>query len=209
MRKALLIAVTSALLCSLLVASVRAGEGYSTLFATFNSASFTDITLDEIYEGSFSADISNKLTQYSDKCAVLQFSNQTGSCEALQLQMFGSKVVDFLYVAQASNIKIGTTTLATLNDTISLRISGSQLDITVGDTIVVEDFYCNFNVSVYSAKGASTNVTTDGFMQVEIGGGLGGSMMNSITDYLPMILEFSMLGMIVGLIAKFGKGQHR
>lgn len=83
-------------------------------------------------------------------------------------------------------------------------------NLTDSDVAVIEDFAFSIDIGAVCAMGSSNYVATAGYVNVETSGGLGGAsgMTGTLTTWLPIMLEFAIIGMIFGMIRKFGWGVH-
>lgn len=85
--------------------------------------------------------------------------------------------------------------------------SDGDLFVWTDDKTYIDDY----NLGTFTMRYVSACGLTDsfeaGYLSVRMGSSFGGgSMMDSIGGWLPIIVQFAMLGLVMGLIKKFGRG---
>lgn len=207
LKPLMLCAVLACLLIVASVSCVHASFAASPIYTFFNSATHTNYDMGE--SDWLTVWFSNKMTMNASHVAIVQFGNSTGSMLGIQFQLFSNKICDVIYVNGAGNTKIAETTLGTLNDSIELDCSSDSLSVYVNDVALIEGFSMQNNWQYCAVYGA-TGTATGGYMQIStngVGGGSSGAlgMTSAITQWLPVIIQFVMLGMVIGILKKFGR----
>jgi len=214
-RRTLLIATTM-LLLSLSVSIAYASYVNSIMYTKFNLPdAWQDYALDQRYTY-LTADIKNHLTfNVTGTWAKVYFANDTsGSSEGVNL-LFGDDGVTLkvYYVQEPSEVLIGTGTYTLTGNVSTTRVvfSGNKVDVYSNfgnralQTKIVDGFSLNQTVADLRVRGTSSNTVEDGYMQVSINTGTVSSMTGTVTAFVPLIVTFAMLGMVLGLLKKFGK----
>jgi hypothetical protein len=217
-RKTLLILSVLAVLCVALVAPVYAAYSNSIIYTKFNSLTWTDYSLGQSYSY-MTADVKTKLTFEGTPgvSAKIAFSNDTAGDPSGIILVFGDdeSTLSVYYNQGADEVLIGSGTYTNDgNATTRIVFSGGKLDIYTRYGIrgsqaqIVDGFSFNENFAYLRVKGTDTNTTTNGFAQVDVNAGASGgagNMSNIVMGFLPVIVLFAMLGVVLGLLKKFGK----
>ena len=200
-----------------------AGASWSTTFiyTKFSTTDTTAIALDDTYS-SWSFVVYNHLTYVNATSeAKLIFSNTTEAAkEGLMLTMKQAGVADGLkvyYKVGDSDIELASATWDA-DDEVTCHVSSGLLSVTLydnstdSDVAVLEDFAFSVDISAICASASAASGCSAGYVNVVSGYGIAGGsggMTSTITEWLPIILEFAIIGMIFGMVKKFGWGVHR
>jgi hypothetical protein len=186
----------------------------SWVWTPFNSPawSYYQFQDDDKGDKSFTATITDKLLNGSDmQWAKVAFMNSstTATRQALILQFhmtantYGGTLT-VLYcdgvlseadvVLASGTYDINSTTVTLANGLISVH---TQTD---GD--LVKDFGFDEDVCVVGIEGGS-NYVSNGFLQVLFNAGTG-AIGNTVMEWMPLVITFAMLGVVLGIIKKVG-----
>jgi hypothetical protein len=207
------------LLLVALAAPVYASYATSIMYTKFNLPNaWQDIALDQTYNH-LTADIKVYLDfNVTGTWAKIYFANDTsGSSEGINL-LFGDDGVTLkvYYVQEPSEVLIGTGTYTLTGNVSTTRVvfSGSKLDVYTHyenrtlRTKIVDGFSLSTPIANIRARGTSTWTVENGYVQVNVNvgaSGLSGSTTDIVMSFLPVIVTFAMLGMVFGMLKKFGK----
>lgn len=216
-RKALLTTATVLLLCIAIIAPVCAAYSNSIIYTKFNSLTWTDYALDKNYTY-LTADIKTKLTfgTLGTSAKIAFFNDTTGNPSGITLIFGDDTHTLYVYYSQGlDEVLIGSGTYTNDgNSTTRLVFNDNKLTIyanygnKASQAKIVDGFSFNEDIAYLRVKGTDTNTTTNGYAQVDINAGvsgLSGSATSILTDFFPVIILFAMLGMVIGLLKKFGK----
>jgi len=208
--------ITSVLLLSLLVvltvSFAHCSFGTTPLYDKFNSATPTFEQFDTNYT-SISAQLTCHLTfnaTTEGALAKIGFYNgsDANSNKGIFIYLYKTKVLDIYYCLGATDVKIGTDTVTNVTDPITIEqdsddkisVSWEHADVT---TTVLEGYICQ-NTWQYVGYGGVTDSATDGWFEIQVGGGFG-DITSSMTNILPAIISLAMLGCALGMIKQFGR----
>ncbi len=218
-RRTLLIVATLALLCAT-ISSAYASYATSIMYSHFNTAnSWVDYALDKTYT-SLTADLKCHLTFNSTGTpwAKVYFANDTsGSSEGINILFSNDgSTLDVFYIQEPTEVLIGTGTYTCTGNVSTTRVvfSGTKLDVytnygvKASQTKIVDGFSISTPIADLRVKGSTAYVATDGYMQVNVNTGISGITSGTtdiVVQFMPAIVTFAMLGLILGMLKKFGK----
>lgn len=210
-RTALLLTLLLALCASII--PVYASCVRSISYTVFNSLTLTAYKLDKNYTQGFYAKIINNLVYNTttNKAAIarLHFGQSSGSGAYVELSFWPNKELHVWYNDGSSSTEIGVSKWETGNLT--------QVYVTKDGVLSVRDYKGNYAVKNYGI-GAVTlyyvgghgevtaKICNSGYLTIEVSdyGAYGGSATDVVMKWLPIIITFAMLGMVLGIVKKFG-----
>jgi hypothetical protein len=217
-RRILTVAMLALLLVAI-AAPVYASYATSIMYTKFNLPNaWQDIALDQTYTH-LTADIKVHLTfNVSGTWAKIYFANDTsGSSEGINL-LFGDDGVTLkvYYVQEPSEVLIATGTYTLTGNVSTTRVvfSGTKLDVYTNygnrtlQTKIVDGFSLSTPIADLRVRGTSTGTVQNGYVQVNVNtgvSGVSGSTTDIVIQFVPVIVVFAMLGMVLGMLKKFGK----
>ena len=205
-KKTLLIAISTVLLCGLIASASASYFVKSWTYPAFNNANFTCYNFADENKGdtSFTATVQNHLT-YLKEWSKVMFMNSSDDATrtALILMFTNTSVLKVYYCADtavgASDVLLATGTWD-INSTI-VKLSGQKISVyTKTDGWLLKDFGFDQDVCTIAVCGG-TGYVSAGYMQVGFNTGAG-AMGGTIQQWLPTIISFAMLGMVIGLLKK-------
>ena len=207
-RRTLFSAVIAALSVALLVASAEAAFSASITYSKFNSGSWTYYDMGTSYS-SFVTNVTNRLTYNTTtnqwaKVAFLNSSSGTATGIVLTFKKASNALEVYSLentVLGAADILIGTGTWDENNTKVTL--SGSKLNVWDANGLLVSDFVISEPVRYLGVVGGPYYVQ-GGYLSVGVNAGLAGATA-TVTEFIPVIVTFAMLGMVLGMLKKFGK----
>lgn len=219
-KRRILTVATLALLCIAIVAPVYASYATSVMYSDFNTVdAWVDYALDKTYT-SLTADVKCHLTfnATGTPWAKVYFANDTsGSSEGINI-LFGNDGITLkvYYIQEPNEVLIGTGTYTRTGNVSTTRVvfSGTKLDIYTNygnkalQTKIVDAFSLSTPIADLRVRGNTAYVATDGYMQVNVNtgvSGVSGSTTDVVVQFIPVIVTFAMLGMVLGMLKKFGK----
>ena len=210
MRRTLLLqAAFLVLFLACLFGSAYASYSTSIIYAKFNSTAWYTENLDEAYT-SIGINVKCYLTFNSTgtPAAKVAFMNETVYVKGIIILFYKDNTEKVYLNDGVDEIQIATGTWTKGN--ITRVVLGSQ-KVTIYDhygedsqTTVLDGFSFDKAFANVRVKGATAFTATDGYMQVDVGGGVG-DLSGSMTEWMPSIISLMMLGMIVGLLKHFGE----
>jgi len=220
-RKTLLIVGLLATLCASIAAPVYAAYATSIIYSDFNSTTWTNNVLDKEYT-TMTADIDVRLAIVTNQWAKFAFTNQTSDNDATSdpsgiiLVFNDAGTVTAYYMVGATEVEIGTGTYTDQANITSARLvlSGGKVSIYADygnratQQTLVNGFSFSEGINTLRVKGTNETTTTGGYAQVDVNVGavgIGGNIIDTMSAYIPIIVLFAMLGMVLGLLKKFGK----
>ncbi len=217
-KRQILTVALLAVLCIAIAAPVYASYTTSLMYTNFNSTSWTSYALDQDYTA-LTADVKVRLTyNVTGSWAKVAFMNDTGDTPMGILLAFSDddSTVTVYYVNGATEVEIATGTYTdTVNATTTrLVLSGNKVSIytnygnRTSQQTILSSFSFNEPMSYLRVKGSDVNTASNGYVQVNVNtgaSGISGSTTDTVMQFVPVIVTFTMLGMILGLLKKFGK----
>jgi len=211
------------LLMASLTALAHADTIHSFGYTVFNSTSETWVQLDDNYT-SWSIKISNKLTYNTTASCpamiIISTINTTGfgvakKAVTVTMSKNASGITNVLSIhvydysaTPISLVSVQPFSYLTTPIVVSLSNDG-WLSVGTEDnsTSIIEDFALGDLEAQFVGATGITKLATAGYVTVEFGSaGFGTTNYSAtVTDWLPLIIQFAMLGMILGLLKKFGK----
>lgn len=207
-RRTLTAALVAALSIALLVASATAAYNVSITYPKFNSGTWTYYDIGAAQDNIIS-NVTNRLT-YNETTAewakVAFLNSSSGTATGIILQMkYTSNVLNVYYVENAvlgaSDVLIATGTWG--ENSTKIVLAGDKLDVYDANGLLVNDFAVAPALEYIGATGG-TNYVTGGYVGVGVNQGTAGATA-IVTGFIPVIVTFAMLGMVLGLLKKFGK----
>ena len=216
MNKSLLLSLLVAVLC---VASIQAVAGtyYTTfVYTRFISSDTYSEDLGEDYT-SITVLVTNKLgynqTTGSGEARFILANTTEATKEGVAVFMKEQGTADGLLVywkQGASDFEVGKTTWDT-DDLVKITVSNSLLQVELYDNStgewsnVIDEYGVGSATFRAVCALASTEFVCDtGYMNVKVGSSFGSAGIgDAITEWLPIIVQFAMLGMVMGMIKKF------
>jgi spermidine/putrescine-binding protein len=183
-------------------------------YTTFNNSTFKPYPLDKNYTKGFYAEIVNNLVYNTttNKAAIvrLHFGESSGSGAYLELSYWGNKELHIWYNDGTSSIEIG----------VSYWESGNTTKVYVSEdgVLSVKDYKGNYAVKNYGigavtlyyvgGHGETTaKIANSGYVTVEVSdyasSGDASGATETVLTWLPLIITFAMLGVVLGMIKKF------
>lgn len=208
-KRILLLAMLSVLLVAS-VSSVYAVKRYSAIYTTFNATETTYKALDENYT-TVVLEVCNKLTYSAvhETESLLKahvfLVNSTDLPMGIKLMFYNNTVFDIYYKVVEDEVKIGD---GFWNETaVEVRIRDGE--VTVYDSKsekVIEGFGMDATIGQLGFSGG-VDFTTSGYVQICVStyGTSGSDYMGIMTEWMPIIVQFMMLGIVMGLLKKFSK----
>lgn len=204
-----------AVICSISI--VSATYTYTFVSSGFNDATnVTEACPDTAFTNGFRAVIMNRLV-YNDTSddtseAHITFGNGTtiASDDIIELWMTNdSKIIVKVNIdGKGTETILSSTDAVFLDgaDTISIWLDTNGL-LNVGNgtdaDAYVEDFaFGNLNMSVMGIRGTTDYTADSGYVSIRLTTSYGGDVSGSMMQWIPIIIEFAMLGMILGLLKK-------
>jgi hypothetical protein len=210
MRRTLLLqAAFLTLFATCLFGSAYASYSTSIIYTRFNTTSWYTEALDENYT-SIGIDIIPYLTFNSTgtPAAKVAFMNETVYVKGIIILFYKDNTEKVYLNDGIDEIQIATGTWTKGN--ITRVVLGSQ-KITIYDhygdaseTKILDGFSFDKAFANVRVKGATAYTATDGYIQVNVGGGAG-DMSSSMMTWMPAIVSIAMLSIVVGMLEKFGK----
>ena len=216
------IAILSILLMASLTALANADTIHSFGYTVFNSAGYTWLQLDDNYT-SWTIKISNKLTYNTTTTMtpvniIVSTLNESDKTLTKRIDIVMNKNASgitndlsiYVYDHSASALLITNPVFTYLTTPIVVSLSyDGWLSVGTEDnsTSIIEDFAVGDLTAKFIGATGIENACTAGYVTVEFGSAGFGTTNYSqtVTDWLPLIIQFAMLGMILGLLKKFGK----
>ncbi len=207
-RRALTTTIATLLLAAFVVATVQAAYNVSITYPKFNSSTWTYYDMSSNYD-SFVTNVTNRLT-YNDTTAewakVAFLNASSGAATGLILMFkYTSNVLQVYYCEDAalgaSDVLIATGTWDENNTKIIL--AGDKLTVYDASGILVSDFAFNQPVRYIGVCGG-TDYVTGGYVGVAVNVGTAGATA-IVNSFIPVIVTFACIGMVLGLLKKFGK----
>lgn len=213
MQRRTVIAVTAFLMLFIALAiPVYASCVRSISYTVFNSSTFTAYPLDQNYTKGFYAKITNKLVYNTttNKAAIarLHFGASSASGAYIELSFWPNKELHIWYNDGSGSTEIGVSQWESGNLT--------QVYVTEDGVLSVRDYKGNYAVNNYGigavtlyyvgGHGETTaKICDSGYLTIEVTsyGGSGGSATETVMAWLPIIITFAMLGMVLGMVKKF------
>ena len=210
MKKALIFATIIATL--LLVAPVYA-TSYSTSFVytAFNTATASYKTPSTTY-ATWSCKITNVLTYNSTTAGTGKIRLNATAIEGHYIDFcFASDGTADVWFSDngTSPVKIGAGAWVKSEALYISRDSSGYLDF--GNATDKDVFISNFVIGAYTLEDLGAhgeeNCTTAGYISVELGSSATDptDMSESIMSWMPLVIQFAMLGVVMGMLKKFGK----
>lgn len=211
-RAAILLAVVLAVF--LAVGAVNATFVKSIPYTVFNTPTpITFYATDKNYT-TWQVELTNNLvynttTPNANAYALVRLQPSTGADSPyIELSFIkgGTLWITYSYDG-TTNIEAATGTWYQGKPVIVTLDANGYVDIYVYDTnnkktAVLQDFtYGNLTLSYVGAHGAR-NTATSGFVQVEVSSGPGGDVGPVIYQWIPLVVTFAMLGVVLGLLKK-------
>lgn len=215
-KRTLLLALLSVALVSASVSIAFADYHTSFVYNVFNDVTLRFEELDDTYTD-FYAEIGMKLTfndtTESPHADVIFNASVLNKRIIVQYYDDGSETGAVVYQTGDDVAQIATfdwvdndnyTTYVDLDDGLLTVKHGLDSEGYSDAVLIVDEFSINFNMTYVGEQGV-VYCATAGFIQVDIStyGGSGGSYMGAISAWLPTIVQFAMLGMVMGLVKKF------
>lgn len=202
-KRLLLLLLVALLVC---VPLARASYIKSIIYTKFNSASWTFYDLESEYT-SLTVELYQGVTLNATTGEWLKLvlsNSSTTACSALILQFKNNTDLVVLY-CDDNTLGVADVVLATGTwDTNNTKVTLSENLITVYDAdgeVLIADFGYDTPVSHLVVCGG-TDYATGGYMQVKCNVGVAG-IGASIMEWMPMIIQFAMLGCVLGILKKF------
>lgn len=188
----------------------------SWVYTPFNSATWTyyQFADDDKGDKSFTATIINRLLNGSTlEWAKVAFMNSSTSTyrQALILQFhmtpntYGG-TLDVYYcegVLGVADVKIATGTYD--ENSTKVTLANDRISVyTETDGYLVKDFGFNEDVNTIGVCGG-TNYVSNGYLQVLFNAGTG-AIGSTVMEWMPLVITFAMLGILLGIVKKFGTG---
>lgn len=212
-----------ALLAIAVVAPVYASYATAVMYTKFNSTDWTDYELDQNYTA-VTIDIRNYLNyNVTGTWAKVAFTNQTGETGTTAgINLIFSdddETVKVYYINGATEIELASGTYdhgtSGANASVTrLILSNSKVTVYTNygnrtlQTKILDGFAFSEPISYLRVKGSDLNTAQGGYVQVNVNtgvSGVSGSTTNIVMEFIPVIVTFAMLGMVLGLLKKFGK----
>jgi hypothetical protein len=210
MRRTLLLqAAFLVLFMVCLFGSAYASYSTSIIYTRFNTTSWHTEALDENYT-SIGIDIKCYLTFNSTgtPAAKVAFMNETVYVKGIIILFYKDNTEKVYLADDVNEIQIATGTWTKGN--ITRVVLGSQ-KITITDHYgdaseaeILSGFSFDKAFANVRVKGATAYTATDGYMQVDVGGGVG-DIGGAVMDWIPSIISLMMLSMVVGILKTFSK----
>lgn len=215
MKKALVLTGIIALL--LYIAPVLATYSTSFVYTAFNSETATYKALDTTY-ATWSAKLTNVLTYNATESGTATIRlNSTATENSYIDACFNQDLTCDIWWSDngTSAVKIGSGTFVKSEAVYVSRDSKGYLDF--GNSTDKDAFISNFVVGALTLEdigglgsagvGDVQYVATTGYISVEIGISSTDptDMTASIMDWMPLVVQFAMLGMVMGMLKKYGK----
>lgn len=114
-------------------------------------------------------------------------------------------ILDIWYLVEPNEVKIATGTWYNGNTT-RVILSNGYLTVICNygednEATILKDFSFDKPLEYVQTTGASTYSLKGGYVQVNVNAGVG-AMGGVITDWLPTIVSFALLGIVIGLVKK-------
>jgi spermidine/putrescine-binding protein len=182
-------------------------------YTVFNSETFTSYALDQNYTKGFYAKVTNKLVYNTttNKAGIIRFhfDSNPASGSYLELSFWANKELHIWFSDGTSNIEIGASTWESGNLTkVYVSKDGVLSIINYQGNYVVKNYGIGSQTLYYiGGHGESTaSICTSGYVTIEINdysasGDYG--VTQSVIVWLPLIITFAMLGLVLGMIKKF------
>ena len=207
-RRTLSVATVAMLLAAFVITAAQASYNVSITYPHFNSGNYTYYDMVSRYD-SLTTNVTNLLTYNSTtaewiKVAFLNSSSGTATGVILQFK-YTTNILNVYYVENAvlgvSDVLIGVGTWDVNNTKVTL--AGDKLNVWDADGKLVSNFALAEPVRYIGVQGG-TNYVTAGYVGVGVNQGTAGTTA-IVTSFIPVIVTFAMLGMVLGMLKKFGK----
>jgi len=206
-RRTLSAALVTLVLAAFVITGANAAFNVSITYPKFNSGSWTYYNPGALE--SVTSNVTNRLTYNTTtaewiKVAYLNASSGVATGVILMFK-YTTSVLQVYYcedtVLGVADVLIATGTWDENNTRVVL--AGQKLTIYDADGILVQNFAFNQPIHYIGVMGG-TNYVTGGYLGVAVNQGVAGTTA-IVTQFIPVIVTFAMLGMVLGLLKKFGK----
>jgi len=199
------------ILLLLCISQVSALYNASIVYGTFNNTTMTHYTVPDtnVVKVSWQAKIYCKLTFNTTAVgswAMLSLENAiTGTITSVDLKFYKNNALDIVYNDGTSASKLAS---AKWNSTKPIYVIMNKGKMTVKNstTTWIKDFaLTEWNFKYYGAKGESTKLVTDGYVQLEVDTyslGLVSGVYEIFMAWLPVIVYLAVFGAIMGMLGK-------
>jgi hypothetical protein len=207
-RRTLTVSVATLLLAAVFITAANAAYNVSVTYPKFNSGTWTYYDMGSLQD-SIISNVTNRLTYNTTtaewvKVAFLNSSSGTGTGVILQMK-YTDSVLNVYYIENAAlgagDVLVATGTWDENNTKVTL--AGDKLNIWDADGILVTDFALSEPVRYIGVVGG-TDYVTGGYVGIGVNQGVAGATA-IVYEFIPIIVIFAMLGMVLGLLKKFGK----
>ncbi len=221
-RKTLLISTALLLCIAALVVPVYASYANSIMYTKFNLLDWTNYQLDQEYSY-FTADIKNNLIyNVTGTWAKVAFTNGTGDNPIGINVIFSDddSTVKVYYIDGTTETEIASGNFTDPSSASSGNVSTTRVVFSGGKVSVYTNYGTRNSAKILDGfsfpdtmtylrvKGSDLHTVQDGYMQVNVNVGTAGASGNTtsiVMEFIPIIVVFAMMGMVLGLLKKFGK----